>query len=60
MSVIDKSFLCGACSNQSEAPPLNIRTCHCRRCQKATGSAFYSRVMVLLDSYDQIKLTHSL
>lgn len=42
--------LCGACRYGSAGPPLNIRACHCRRCQKATGSPFYARVMVPLDS----------
>lgn len=42
--------LCGACRYDSAGKPLNVRACHCRRCQKATGSPFYARVMVALDT----------
>lgn len=41
--------LCGACRYSSCGTPLNVRACHCRRCQKTTGSAFYARVMVPFD-----------
>lgn len=41
--------LCGACRYATDAAPLNVRACHCRRCQKATGGPFYARVMVPLD-----------
>ncbi|HEY9578702.1 MAG TPA: GFA family protein [Rhizorhapis sp.] len=42
--------LCGECRYVSHAEPINIRACHCHRCQKATGAPFYARVMVPLDS----------
>ncbi|CAB3695514.1 GFA family protein [Trinickia soli] len=41
--------LCGACRYTSDGTPLNVRACHCRQCQKATGSAFYARVIMPLD-----------
>ncbi|CAH0348688.1 MAG: GFA family protein [Pseudomonadota bacterium] len=47
---IEGGCLCGACRYSSDAEPINIRACHCRRCQKATGAPFYARVMVPLDS----------
>ncbi len=49
MSEITGSCLCGECKYESGAEPLNIRVCHCNQCQKATGSAFFPRVMVPLD-----------
>ena len=47
---ITGACLCGACRYETAAAPLNVRACHCHRCQKATGSPFYARVMVPLDS----------
>jgi hypothetical protein len=47
---IDGGCLCGACRYRSVGEPINVRACHCHRCQKATGSSFYARVMVPLDS----------
>jgi len=42
--------LCGACRYETDAAPINVRACHCRACQKATGAPFYARVMVPLDT----------
>lgn len=47
---IEGGCLCGACRYTSTGEILNIRACHCHRCQKATGAAFYARIMVPLDS----------
>ena len=47
---IDGGCLCGTSRYSSSGSPLNVRACHCHRCQKATGAAFYARVMVPLDS----------
>jgi hypothetical protein len=44
--------LCGACRYRSEAAPLNVRACHCRRCQKATGAPLYARVAVPIESVE--------
>lgn len=41
--------LCGAIRYETEAQPINIRACHCRICQKATGAPYYARVMAPLD-----------
>jgi hypothetical protein len=38
--------LCGACCYETDAEPINVRACHCRACQKATGGPFYARVLV--------------
>lgn len=41
--------LCGACRYTTGAAPINVRACHCRTCQKATGAAVYARVLVPRD-----------
>lgn len=48
--ILTGACLCGACRYTSTGAPLNVRVCHCKRCQRVTGSAFYARVMVPLDS----------
>ncbi len=47
---ISGQCLCGGCRYRSAGPVMNVRACHCRRCQRATGSAFYARVMVTMGS----------
>ena len=42
--------LCGQVRYLATAPSLNTRICHCRACQKATGSAFYARAMFPKDA----------
>ena len=32
--------LCGECRYLVTAPPLRVTTCHCRFCQRSTGSAY--------------------
>ncbi len=32
--------LCGALRYESSEPPIRTTICHCRMCQKSTGSAF--------------------
>jgi len=49
MPHITGACLCGACRYATDAAPLNIRACHCHKCQKATGAPFYARVQVPLD-----------
>lgn len=42
--------LCGASRYSSTGEVMNVRACHCRRCQKATGAPIYARVLVPIDS----------
>lgn len=49
-ATIEGGCLCAATRYRSRGPLVNVRACHCRQCQKATGVAFYARVMVPLDS----------
>lgn len=44
--------LCGACRYVTTAAPINVRVCHCRKCQRAIGASFNARVLVPLDTLD--------
>ncbi|WP_404709918.1 GFA family protein [Sphingomonas sp. MMS24-J13] len=49
MIAIQGGCLYGECRYETDAEPINVRACHCHRCQKATGAPFYARVAVPLD-----------
>jgi hypothetical protein len=40
MAVHEGGCICGALRYETLAEPLRITTCHCRFCQRATGSAY--------------------
>ena len=43
------SCACGQVRVEAEGPPINVRTCHCRLCQKVTGQASWSRALFAAD-----------
>jgi len=50
MSKIEGHCLCGAVSYAAEAQPMATLICHCRNCQRQSGSAFSVNVVVPTDS----------
>ena len=46
MAKITGGCLCGAVRYSAEADPTSATVCHCRDCQKFTGSAFATLVLV--------------
>ena len=42
--------LCGSVRYEGEAEPILMRACHCKECQRFTGSAFVTTVAVPVES----------
>lgn len=44
--------LCGAVRYRAKGPPLRTLACHCRFCQKMTGSSFYAESMFPINAVE--------
>jgi hypothetical protein len=45
---------CGAIRYECAAEPLYMGNCHCRDCQRATGSAYFAAVSVSTTAFRQL------
>jgi hypothetical protein len=51
MAKIEGGCLCGKVRYQSDAEPIMKALCHCRYCQKASGSTYSSNVLIPDDAF---------
>jgi len=47
------SCLCGQVRWRATARPGNVRVCHCRNCQRATGGPYFARAVFLAEHIER-------
>ena len=52
MGKLDGRCMCGACTYTSDAEPVVQAICHCRNCQRQSGSAFSLAVVAPQDAVE--------
>ena len=51
--------LCGQVRWRASAEPENVRLCHCRNCQRATGGPYFARILFPAQAVEMTGETHA-